>query len=179
MNRAYVALGSNIGDKAAHLQAAIRLIRALPTTKAVRASSIYETAPVGYVDQDLFYNMVVELDTTLSAEHLLTELQQIEHQEGRKRLFKNGPRTLDLDIILYNDETIQSEGLTVPHPRMNNRAFVLAPLRELNAAYFVPGWERTVDELYVDLREAERADVKRIELKSHSEQRREERDDRF
>lgn len=162
MNRAYIALGSNIGDKAAHLQAAIRLIRALPTTKAVRASSIYETSPVGYVDQDLFYNMVVELDTTLSAEHLLTELQQIEHQEGRKRLFKNGPRTLDLDILLYNSEMIQMDGLTVPHPRMQDRAFVLAPLAELVSSYIVPGLNQTVAELYQDLPEAERTDVRRI-----------------
>ncbi|OIN65598.1 2-amino-4-hydroxy-6-hydroxymethyldihydropteridine diphosphokinase [Exiguobacterium sp. KRL4] len=163
MNRAYIALGSNIGDKAGHLQAAIAAMRLLPTTKTVRPSSIYETAPVGYVDQDLFYNMVVELETTLSAEMLLEELQRIEQQEGRKRLFKNGPRTLDLDIVLYNEETIQSEGLTVPHPRMQDRAFVLAPLRELNASHIVPGVDQTVGQLYVALPEAERADVRRIE----------------
>ena len=163
MNRAYIALGSNIGDKAGHLQAAIDAMRLLPTTKTVRPSSIYETAPVGYVDQDLFYNMVVELETTLSAEMLLEELQRIEQQEGRKRLFKNGPRTLDLDIVLYNEETIQSEGLTVPHPRMQDRAFVLAPLRELNASHIVPGVDQTVGQLYVALPEIERADVRRIE----------------
>ncbi|MCT4781367.1 MULTISPECIES: 2-amino-4-hydroxy-6-hydroxymethyldihydropteridine diphosphokinase [Exiguobacterium] len=163
MNRAYIALGSNIGDKAGHLQAAIDAMRLLPTTKTVRPSSIYETAPVGYVDQDLFYNMVVELETTLSAEMLLEELQRIEQQEGRKRLFKNGPRTLDLDIVLYNEEMIQSEGLTVPHPRMQDRAFVLAPLRELNASHIVPGVDQTVGQLYVALPEAERADVRRIE----------------
>ncbi|AFS69227.1 2-amino-4-hydroxy-6-hydroxymethyldihydropteridine diphosphokinase [Exiguobacterium antarcticum] len=163
MNRAYIALGSNIGDKAGHLQAAIDAMRLLPTTRTVRPSSIYETAPVGYVDQDLFYNMVVELETTLSAEMLLEELQRIEQQEGRKRLFKNGPRTLDLDIVLYNEEMIQSEGLTVPHPRMQDRAFVLAPLRELNASHIVPGVDQTVGQLYVALPEAERADVRRIE----------------
>lgn len=163
MNRAYIALGSNIGDKAAHLNAAIDAIRSLAATHALRPSSVYETAPVGYVNQDLFYNMVVELDTTEVADQLLLELQQIEQQEGRERLFKNGPRTLDLDIILYNDETIQADGLTVPHPRMQDRAFVLAPLRELNPFYVVPGLNQTVESLYLGLPEAERTDVRRIE----------------
>ncbi|RDB32047.1 2-amino-4-hydroxy-6-hydroxymethyldihydropteridine diphosphokinase [Exiguobacterium sp. RIT594] len=162
MNRVYIALGSNIGDKAAHLDAAIDAMRSLATTHALRPSSVYETAPVGYVNQDLFYNMVVELDTTEAADRLLLELQQIEQQEGRERLFKNGPRTLDLDIILYNDETIQADGLTVPHPRMQDRAFVLAPLRELNPSYVVPGLNQTVESLYLGLPEAERTDVRRI-----------------
>lgn len=163
MNRAYIALGSNIGDKAGHLRAAIEAMRSLATTHALRPSSVYETAPVGYVDQDLFYNMVVELDTTEPADRLLLVLQQIEQQEGRKRLFKNGPRTLDLDIILYNDETIQADGLTVPHPRMQDRAFVLAPLCELTPSYVVPGLKHTIEELYRALPEAERTDVRRIE----------------
>ena len=163
MNRAYIALGSNIGDKAGHLRAAIEAMRTLATTHALRPSSVYETAPVGYVDQDLFYNMVVELDTTEPADRLLQALQRIEQQEGRKRLFKNGPRTLDLDIILYNDETIQADGLTVPHPRMQDRAFVLAPLCELTPSYVVPGLKQTVEELYRALPEAERTDVRRIE----------------
>ena len=89
-------------------------------------------------------------------------LQQIEQQEGRKRLFKNGPRTLDLDILLYNSEMIQMDGLTVPHPRMQDRAFVLAPLAELVSSYIVPGLNQTVAELYQDLPEAERTDVRRI-----------------
>ena len=162
MNRAYIALGSNIGDKAGHRRAAIEAMRSLATTHALRPSSVYETAPVGYVDQDLFYNMVVELDTTEPADRLLQALQRIEQQEGRKRLFKNGPRTLDLDIILYNDETIQADGLTVPHPRMQDRAFVLAPLRELTPSYVVPGLKQTVEDLYLALPEAERTDVRRI-----------------
>ena len=162
MNRAYIALGSNIGDKAGHLHAAIEAMTAYPEIQAIRPSSIYETVPVGYLDQDLFYNMVVELETSWSAEVLLAHLQGIERQEGRKRLFKNGPRTLDLDIILYNTDDIHSEGLTVPHPRMQERAFVLAPLQELNPQYEVPHLKRTVEELYAQLPETERAGVRRI-----------------
>lgn len=178
MNRAYVALGSNIGDKAGHLAAAIDALRHLPTTQAIRPSSVYETAPVGYTDQDLFYNMVIELETDLPAEQLLDVLQQIEQQEGRKRLFKNGPRTLDLDILLYNSEMIHMDGLTVPHPRMQDRAFVLAPLDELVSSYIVPGLNRTVAELYQDLPETEQTDVRRIESGS-IEGRREKKNDRI
>ena len=162
MNRAYIALGSNIGDKAGHLHAAIEAMGAYQEIQAIRPSSIYETVPVGYLEQDLFYNMVVELETSWSAEVLLGHLQEIERQEGRKRLFKNGPRTLDLDIILYNTDDIHSEGLTVPHPRMQERAFVLAPLHELNPGYTVRHLEMTVAELYARLPETERAGVKRI-----------------
>jgi len=120
MKEAYIALGSNIGDKAAHLRAAIARLRALSSVHDVKVSSIYETVPVGYLDQDLFYNMVVRIQTTDEADVLLERLQEIEQLEGRERLFKNGPRTLDLDILLYGGERIDLEGLTVPHPRMRN-----------------------------------------------------------
>lgn len=162
MKQAYIALGSNIGDKAAHLRAAIARLRALPTVHDVKASSIYETVPVGYLEQDLFYNMVVAIQTTDEASVLLRRLQEIEQLEGRERLFKNGPRTLDLDILLYEEERIDLEGLTVPHPRMQERAFVLAPLRELAAAFVIPGLGQSVEQLYEQLPETERNGVRRL-----------------
>lgn len=162
MKQAYIALGSNIGDKAAHLRAAIARLRALPSVHDVKASSIYETVPVGYLEQDLFYNMVVAIQTTDEASVLLRRLQEIEQLEGRERLFKNGPRTLDLDILLYEEERIDLEGLTVPHPRMQERAFVLAPLRELAAAFVIPGLGQSVEQLYEQLPETERNGVRRL-----------------
>jgi len=162
MKYAYIALGSNIGDKAAHLRAAVAHLRALPSVHDVQASSIYETVPVGYLDQDLFYNMVVAIQTTDDADVLLGRLQVIEQLEGRKRLFKNGPRTLDLDILLYAEERIDLEGLSVPHPRMQERAFVLAPLRELAAEQIVPGLGQSVEQLYEQLPESERNGVRQL-----------------
>ncbi|WP_215085695.1 MULTISPECIES: 2-amino-4-hydroxy-6-hydroxymethyldihydropteridine diphosphokinase [Exiguobacterium] len=162
MKEAYIALGSNIGDKAAHLRAAITRLRALPSVHDVKASSIYETVPVGYLEQDLFYNMVVAIQTTDEASVLLRRLQEIEQLEGRERLFKNGPRTLDLDILLYEEERIDLEGLTVPHPRMQERAFVLAPLRELAATCVIPGLGQSVEQLYQQLPETERNGVRRL-----------------
>lgn len=162
MKEAYIALGSNIGDKAAHLRAAIARLRALSSVHDVKVSSIYETVPVGYLDQDLFYNMVVGIQTTDEADVLLKRLQEIEQLEGRERLFKNGPRTLDLDILLYGGERIDLEGLTVPHPRMQERAFVLAPLRELAATCVIPGLGQSVEQLYQQLPETERNGVRRL-----------------
>ncbi|MDT0174347.1 2-amino-4-hydroxy-6-hydroxymethyldihydropteridine diphosphokinase [Exiguobacterium sp. BRG2] len=162
MKQAYIALGSNIGDKAAHLRAAIARLRALPSVHDVKVSSIYETVPVGYLEQDLFYNMVVAIQTTDEAEVLLGRLQEIEQLEGRERLFKNGPRTLDLDILLYGGERIDLEGLTVPHPRMQERAFVLAPLLELAATCVIPGLGQSVEQLYQQLPETERNGVRRL-----------------
>ncbi|WP_426272578.1 2-amino-4-hydroxy-6-hydroxymethyldihydropteridine diphosphokinase [Exiguobacterium sp. R-17] len=162
MKEAYIALGSNIGDKAAHLRAAIARLRALSSVHDVKVSSIYETVPVGYLDQDLFYNMVVRIQTTDEADVLLERLQEIEQLEGRERLFKNGPRTLDLDILLYGGERIDLEGLTVPHPRMQERAFVLAPLRELAATCVIPGLGQSVEQLYQQLPETEQNGVRRL-----------------
>ena len=126
----YIALGANIGDRARQLSAAIDEMErtGLHVTKQ---SSVYETAPVGYTEQPSFFNMVIEVESHQSSDELLNTLQQIEQRLGRERLFKNGPRTIDLDILFYNGEDIQSEHLTVPHPRMAQRAFVLLPLAEL------------------------------------------------
>jgi len=106
--------------------------------------------------------MVVAIQTTDEAEVLLGRLQEIEQLEGRERLFKNGPRTLDLDILLYGGERIDLEGLTVPHPRMQERAFVLAPLLELAATCVIPGLGQSVEQLYQQLPETERNGVRRL-----------------
>jgi 2-amino-4-hydroxy-6-hydroxymethyldihydropteridine diphosphokinase len=127
---AYVALGANLGDAPAAVQSAMLALAALPLTQVTRRSSLYRSAPVDASGPD-FINAVVELSCQLSAPDLLRELQFIEHAAGRERPYLNAPRTLDLDLLLYGDASVQSERLTVPHPRMLLRAFVLQPLAEI------------------------------------------------
>ncbi|CAG9623415.1 2-amino-4-hydroxy-6-hydroxymethyldihydropteridine diphosphokinase [Sutcliffiella rhizosphaerae] len=131
MNVSYIALGSNQGDRLEYLQEAILAIDNHEEVTVVEESSIYETDPVGYIDQDMFLNMVIKVKTNLSAHDLLKVLQQFEHVFGRKREIRWGPRTLDLDILLFNQENMETEELIVPHPRMWERAFVFVPLMEI------------------------------------------------
>lgn len=131
MNVAYISLGSNIEDRLMHLREAVRSLHTNEDMEVTALSSIYETVPVGYTDQADFLNLVVCVKTTLEAHALLNVCQTIEQQQGRVRKIRWGPRTVDLDIILYNEETIESESLVVPHPRMRERAFVLLPLLEI------------------------------------------------
>jgi len=126
--RAAIGLGSNLGDRAAHLDAARRELATLG--EIVATSSVYETAPVGGPDQGPYLNAVVVLDTELPARRLLEECLAIEAAAGRQRRERWGPRTLDLDLLVYGAETIDEPGLTVPHPRMRERRFVLDPLAE-------------------------------------------------
>jgi 2-amino-4-hydroxy-6-hydroxymethyldihydropteridine diphosphokinase len=135
---AYVALGANLGDAAAALRQAVQSIGQLPLTQVRQSSSLYKTAPL---DTDSgaealasggdYLNAVVELETGLTAPDLLRHLRQIEQEAGRERPYRNAPRTLDLDLLLYGSARIESERLTVPHPRMTQRAFVLVPLAEI------------------------------------------------
>jgi len=131
-NKAYIALGSNIGDRYETLLEAIKRLVIESDIELVNYSSIYETDPVGYEDQDLFLNMVIEVITTLNPFQLLERCLNTEQELGRKREIRWGPRTIDLDILLYNQENIVSDALIVPHPRMTERAFVMIPLMELN-----------------------------------------------
>lgn len=156
----YVALGSNIGERERYLFDALQEMETVGL-RVTKQSNVYETAPVGYTDQPSFYNMVVEVETALEADDVLARLQQVERGLGRERLFKNGPRTIDLDILLYNGEHIQSKHLTVPHPRMHERAFVLAPLVEIAPTLEVNG--KTVRQLLDALPESERRDVVRLQ----------------
>lgn len=137
-NYAYIALGSNIGDRFYYLREAVKMLDSHEHISVVATSSIYETEPVGYVHQGKFLNMVIKIYTSLSPFALLDVTQKIEQNFGRKREMRWGPRTLDLDILLYNHENIETEQLTIPHPRMTERAFVMIPLLELNRDIHIP-----------------------------------------
>ena len=137
--RAYIALGSNLGDPLAAVQAAFAALRTLPETTLVAASSLYRSAPVGLKHQPDFINAVAAVDTALVAEALLEELFAIEARFGRRRDFHHAPRTLDLDLLLYGSETRRGAQLTLPHPRMHERAFVLLPLLDLAPDIAIPG----------------------------------------
>lgn len=138
MNEAYLSLGSNLGDRKAQLQEAVRLLRANPAISNMKISSIYETAPVGYLDQGAFLNLAARLETDLSPLELLAACQEVERNLQRERLVRWGPRTVDLDILLYGQEQLATDELTIPHPRMYERAFVLVPLRDLLPSLVMP-----------------------------------------
>ncbi|WP_431802023.1 2-amino-4-hydroxy-6-hydroxymethyldihydropteridine diphosphokinase [Halobacillus andaensis] len=138
MNKAYIALGSNLQEREQFLTEAIDLIKGHEQINLKNTSSIYETEPVGYTDQNCFLNAVIEVDTSLEPLVLLDYCQQIEEELGRKRVIKWGPRTIDLDILLYNQENMKDERLTIPHPHMHERAFVMVPLAELNPGIYIP-----------------------------------------
>ena len=130
---AYVGLGANLGDARATLENAFASLAALPDTRLTARSALYVTAPVDATGPD-FTNAVAALDTGLPPHDLLAQLQRIENAAGRERPYRNAPRTLDLDLLLYGDERIAGPTLTVPHPRMPERAFVLVPLAEIAPA---------------------------------------------
>lgn len=136
----YLALGSNLGDREAHLAYAVRRLAAATTLTGM--STVYETAPVGDRDQDPFLNMVVRVTTTLDPPALLRLAHAIEAERGRVRTVRNAPRTLDIDILLVGDERIALDTVTVPHPRMSDRPFVLVPLLELAPSLTEPGTGR-------------------------------------
>jgi 2-amino-4-hydroxy-6-hydroxymethyldihydropteridine diphosphokinase len=139
MNTAYVALGANLGDPASTVRAAFGALANLPESRITRCSSLYRTTPVGIAEQPDFINAVVALATTLAPETLLDELLELESRFGRQRAEKNGPRTLDLDLLLYNDIFLDLPRLTLPHPRLHLRAFVLQPLAEIAPDLQIPG----------------------------------------
>jgi 2-amino-4-hydroxy-6-hydroxymethyldihydropteridine diphosphokinase len=128
---AYVGIGSNLDDPVRQVRQALDELERLPHTRLVKKSSLYRSAPLGYEKQPDFINAVAQLETGLPAERLLAELQEIEARHGRKRSFPNAPRTLDLDILLYGEASLALPALTIPHPRMHERAFVLKPLLEI------------------------------------------------
>ena len=132
MTIAYVGIGSNLADPRAQVLNAFAELDRLPHTRVVKKSSLYRSAPMGHADQPDFINAVAQLETGLPAERLLAELQEVEARHGRQRSFADAPRTLDLDVLLYGDAQFHSKNLTIPHPRMHERAFVLKPLLEIN-----------------------------------------------
>jgi 2-amino-4-hydroxy-6-hydroxymethyldihydropteridine diphosphokinase len=137
--RSFVGLGSNVGDRAGYLRRAVELLRAEPGLEVIAVSSVRETEPVGLVDQPRFLNAAVEIETGLTAPDLLDRLLAVEQALGRRRTGPRwGPRTIDLDLLLYGREVVDEPGLTVPHPRLAERRFVLEPLHELDPNLVVP-----------------------------------------
>jgi 2-amino-4-hydroxy-6-hydroxymethyldihydropteridine diphosphokinase len=136
---AFVALGSNLDDPRRQVLQAMDELKALPGTRVRRCSSLYRTAPVGEPDQPDFINAVVQIETALDPLEVLDALLAIERRHGRVRSRRNAPRTLDLDLLLYDDRTIDTPGLQLPHPRMHERAFVLLPLAEIAPDASIPG----------------------------------------
>lgn len=131
MTEAILSLGGNIGDREFFITEAMRRLLKDPHVESLERSDLYETSPVGYTDQDLFLNACVRIKTDLEPEALLDLVNRIEKELGRVRTLRWGPRTIDIDIIFYGDETIDSKRLTVPHPRYKERAFVTRPLEDL------------------------------------------------
>lgn len=142
---ACVALGANIGEPLRQIEAGFSALAALPGTRLLARSSLYRSAPVGYADQPDFINAVAMIETALAPHALLDALLEIERAHGRVREFPNAPRTLDLDIVLYGDVVLQEPGLTIPHARMLERAFVMTPLAEIAPDVVVPGRGRVRD----------------------------------
>jgi 2-amino-4-hydroxy-6-hydroxymethyldihydropteridine diphosphokinase len=137
--RVFVALGSNLDDPVAQVESGVRALARVPDSRVIRCSSLYRTAPVGVTGQPDFINAVCELDSSLSPAGLMDALLEIEREHGRIREQPGGPRTLDLDLLLYGGATMHMPTLDVPHPRMHERAFVLYPLHEIAPELVIPG----------------------------------------
>jgi 2-amino-4-hydroxy-6-hydroxymethyldihydropteridine diphosphokinase len=164
MQQAYIALGSNLAGNlkcpASQVIRGFQSIEQLPKTKLIKKSSLYQSAPFGYTDQPDFINAVVKISTQLSPEKLLDALLNIEQQAGRERPFANAPRVLDLDLLLYDDVTMHTEKLTLPHPRMFDRGFVLLPLAEIAPELIIPNGGNVV-KLALTF---QNQDIKKLEL---------------
>lgn len=139
INEAYLSIGTNIGEREEQLRKAVRLLQKQKKLQVLIVSSVYETDPVGFTEQPSFFNIAVKLKTSMTPYELLGVCQEIENELGRERVIRWGPRTIDLDILLYNHDNIKSDSLIIPHPRMSERAFVLIPLAEIDAAVKLPG----------------------------------------
>ncbi len=156
---AYVGIGSNMGNREENIQNAIKKIGTVAAT-VIKVSKIYETKPVGYSEQGDFLNCVVEIQTLIKPEELLLELLNIEEELKRKRTIKWGPRTIDLDVLLFDDEILSNENLIVPHPKMHERLFVLQPLCDLAPYKLHPILRRRIIDLKEKLIKTEQDDVR-------------------
>lgn len=145
MTTAFVALGANLDDPRSQVLQALEELDRLPGSRVVSRSSLYRTVPVGFLAQPDFINAVARLETALDARPLLDALLDLENRHGRRRSLPNSPRTLDLDLLMYADRALREVGLTLPHPRLHERAFVLAPLAEIAPDAIVPGQGRVAD----------------------------------
>jgi 2-amino-4-hydroxy-6-hydroxymethyldihydropteridine diphosphokinase len=156
--KAYVGLGSNLGEREVHMKAALEELTHLPETRLGRVSSIYDTAPVGDLDQPNFLNAVAQLETDLTARQLLWNLLLVERRLGRVRSASRrfGPRVIDLDLLVFGDQVLDADELVVPHPLMHLRGFVLVPLAEIEPTLVHPTLGRTMQELLDGLEERPR-----------------------
>lgn len=154
-NTAYIALGSNVGNRFENLKEAVERLDKIPEIKVVNTSSIYETDPIGYENQEQFLNMAIQVTTALNPFELLDVCLGTEKKLGRKRDIRWGPRTIDLDILVYNHENIETEILIVPHPRMHERAFVLIPLLEIHSGIRLPKMEVPLRSILEDIPDRE------------------------
>jgi 2-amino-4-hydroxy-6-hydroxymethyldihydropteridine diphosphokinase len=152
MNKAYLLTGGNEGDRFLHMQQARANIE-LICGQLLLVSSIYETAPWGKTDQPDFLNQVILIDTKFSPEELLKSILSIEENGGRKRTVKNAPRTIDIDILFYNDLILEKPGLTIPHPRIAIRRFVLEPLNEISPEFVHPVLGKTMQQLLLECKD--------------------------
>ncbi|MFO7818877.1 MAG: 2-amino-4-hydroxy-6-hydroxymethyldihydropteridine diphosphokinase [Halanaerobacter sp.] len=139
MHKAYLGLGTNLGEREENLRRAVKLLNASSRLEIIKVSSLYETEPWGYEEQNDFLNLCLTLETSLSPHQLLEKCQTVEEKLGRKRKERWGPRVIDVDILLYDDLELEDSDLIVPHPRMQERAFVLIPLQELEPDLMVQG----------------------------------------
>jgi 2-amino-4-hydroxy-6-hydroxymethyldihydropteridine diphosphokinase len=169
-HRAFIGFGTNLGDRAANYREAVQRIAALPTTRVVRQSSIYETEPVGDL-KGAFLNGVIEVETELNAEVLMRRLLAIERVMGRKRVKgrkqtrgKYRARIIDLDLLFFNKETIDTRTVKVPHPRLHERRFVLAPMSELAPALIHPKLNASISEMLAGLKSPFRVTLARADL---------------
>jgi 2-amino-4-hydroxy-6-hydroxymethyldihydropteridine diphosphokinase len=150
---AYIGIGSNMGDKVHRCEEAISEILRVDRHKLLAKSSFFKTQPMGYTSQDWFVNGVIKIETELGAVDLLRSLKAIEGQLGRVETFRWGPRTIDLDILLFDETRIETPDLQIPHPRLQERQFVLVPLAEIDPTLLHPVLKKTVQELLEDLKE--------------------------
>jgi len=150
---AYIGIGSNIGDKLKNCEKAISEILKADRHKLLAKSSLFKTQPIGYTSQDWFVNGVIKIETDLEAHELLRTLKTIESQLGRAETLRWGPRTMDLDVLFFDDIEIHTEELQIPHPLIQNRQFVLVPLAEIDRNLIHPVLKKTIQELLTNLNE--------------------------
>lgn len=163
VHSAFISIGSNIGDKAGNCRSAIEKLSRIEESRLLDTAYFYRTSPVDYLDQDWFVNTVVKLETALSPFRLLERLQEIQRRAGRVRdPIPFGPRIIDLDIIFYDDAVIETAALTLPHPRMHKRAFVLQPICDIDPQLVHPVLRRQVRQLLIELDDPSQ-DIERIQ----------------
>lgn len=155
---AYIGIGSNLGDKSDHCEKAISEILKIDRHKLLARSSFFKTEPIGYTSQEWFVNGVIEIETDLEPSEFLQTLKTIEVQLGRTETFRWGPRTIDLDILFFDDLQIQTGDLKVPHPHIQDRKFVLIPLAEIDRNLIHPVLKRTIQELLDNLKEDQKVE---------------------